>query len=101
MSQFVKDMLAEIDRTTKEEFDLASRRAAERKEGSRRNAYRKGIREVRDIAGKDAARELTEWIQEEIRTNQRLPSARTVRKQGAKICREYGKDVSTGSWLGA
>lgn len=101
MSQFVKETLAEIDQTTLETFDLATRRAAQKKEGSRRDAYEKGVREVRDIAGKEAAQELAEWIQEEIRTNQRFPSARTVRKRGARICRDHGHDVSTGSWLGA
>lgn len=101
MSQFVKDTLAEIDATTQETFDLATRDAAKRKEGSRRKAYEKGIREVRDIAGKDAALELAEWIQEEIRTDERFPKARSVRKQGARICRDHGHDISTGSWLGA
>lgn len=44
---------------------------------------------------------LAEWIREEIRTQESFPSARTVRKQGARICRESGHDVSTGSWLDA
>lgn len=101
MSQFVKDTLAEIDATTQDVFDLATREAAKRKEGSRRNAYEKGIREVRDVAGKDAAEELADWIQEEIRTRERFPTARVVRKQGARICREHGHEISTGSWLGA
>lgn len=94
-------MLAQIDQTTQDEFDLGTREAAKRKEGSRRNAYQKGIREVQDVAGKDAARELTEWIQGEIRTANRFPTARSVRKRGATICRDRGHEVSTGSWLGA
>jgi hypothetical protein len=101
MSQFTDDLLAEIDRTTQEEFDLGTREAAKRKEGSRRNAYKKGLREVQSISGTDAARELAEWIQGEIRTNGRFPTARTVRKRGAKICRDRGSEISTGSWLGA
>ncbi|XVH31291.1 hypothetical protein ACNS7O_12975 [Haloferacaceae archaeon DSL9] len=101
MNEFTGELLAEIDRTTKETFDLATRDAAKRKEGSRRNAYQKGIREVRNVAGKDAARELSEWIQEAIRTAERFPSARSVRKRGAAICRERDHEVSTGSWLGA
>lgn len=101
MSQFVADRLAEIDRTTQDVFDLATRADARRREGSRRNAYEKGIREVRNVAGSDAARELAEWISEEIRTRERFPSARSVRKRGARICREHGHEVSTGSWLGA
>lgn len=94
-------MLAQIDQTTQDEFDLGTREAAKRKEGSRRNAYQKGLREVQNVAGKDAARELAEWIQEEIRTAERFPTARNVRKRGAKICREHGHEISTGSWLGA
>jgi len=101
MSQFVTERLAEIDQTTQEVFDLATRADARRREGSRRNAYQKGIRAVRDTAGSDAARELTEWIQTEIRTKEQFPSARSVRKRGAQICREYGHEISTGSWLGA
>lgn len=101
MSQFVRETLVEIDETTQDVFDLATREAAKRKEGSRRKAYEKGVREVRDVAGKDAALELAEWIQEEIRSKERFPTARTVRKQGARICREHGHEISTGSWLGA
>ena len=101
MSQFRKELLEEIDQVTRDAFDLASRRAAKRKEGSRRRAYEKGIREVRQIAGNDAARELAAWICEEIRTERQLPSARQVRKRGARICRDRGHEISTGSWLGA
>ena len=101
MSTFVKETVAEIDQTTQETFDLGTREAAKRKEGSRRSAYEKGIREVRDVAGSEAARELAEWIKEEIRTEKRFPSARSVRKEGARICRNHGHEVSTGSWLGA
>lgn len=101
MSQFVKDRLAEVDEATKETFDLATRADAKRKEGSRRKAYKKGIREVRDIAGNDAAREFTEWLATEIEKTETFPSARRVRKQGARVCRDHGKEISTGSWLGA
>jgi hypothetical protein len=101
VSQFTKEMLAQIDQTTQDEFDLGTRAAAKRKEGSRRNAYEKGIREVQNIAGKDAARELTEWIENEIRTSGRFPTARSVRKRGAKICRDREHEISAGSWLGA
>ena len=101
MGEFTRERLREIDETTQEVFDLGTREAAKRKEGSRRTAYEKGIREVRDVAGKPAARELAEWIQEEIRSMEKFPTARRVRKRGAAICRESGHEVSTGSWLGA
>lgn len=101
MNDVTRELLGAIDRSTEETFDLGTRAAAKRKEGSRRNAYRKGIEAVREIAGKDAARELAEWIEAEIRTEERLPPARSVRKRGARICRDHGHDISTGSWLGA
>lgn len=101
MTDFTTERLREIDATAQETFDLASREAAKKKEGSRRRAYEKTITEVRRIAGKPQARELTEWIQDRIRTKRRLPSGRQVRREGARICRESGHEVSTGSWLGA
>lgn len=101
MVTFSKELVREIDSTVEETFDLATRADAKRKEGARRDAYVKGIKAVRDVAGNDAARELAAWIQDEIRKKERFPSARDVRQQGADICRNRGHDVSTGSWLGA
>ena len=101
MSELTRELLGEIDDATKETFDLGSRRQAKKKEGLRRNAYEKGLREVQRIAGKPQARELAAWIEGEIRAKERFPSARSVRKRGAKICRESGHEISTGSWLGA
>lgn len=98
---YVRDRVREIDAVVQEVFDVASRRQSEEKAGSRRKAYSKGIEEVRDIAGKPQAEELAEWIEREIRTRERFPSAREVRQQGAEICRESGHEISTGSWLGA
>lgn len=101
MSDPTDELLDDIDETTREVFDVASRRQARKKEGSRRDAYEKGLREVRRIAGNEQARELAERIRTDIRTNERFPSARRVRNWGAEICRESGHEVSTGSWLGA
>lgn len=98
---YVKDRVREIERTIQDVFDVASQRQAKEKAGSRRDAYKKGIQEVRDIAGEAQAEELAEWIENEIRQKERFPTAREVRKRGAKICRESGAEISTGSWLGA
>lgn len=98
---YVRERLEEIDGAIQDTFDVASRSKAKQKAGSRRKAYRKGIEEVKDVAGKSAAGELAEWIESEIRTRERFPTAREVRKQGASICREHGAEVSTGAWLGA
>lgn len=101
MSDPTEELLQSIDDATREAFDVGSRRQARQKEGSRRDAYERGLREVRRIAGNSQARDLAERIRDDIRTNERLPSARRVRKWGAEICRESGHEVSTGSWLGA
>lgn len=98
---FVKDRVRDIDAVVQEVFDVASRDQAKEKAGSRRKAYKQGIQEVRDIAGKPQAEKLASWIENQIRTRERFPSAREVRKHGAKICRESGAEISTGSWLGA
>ncbi len=95
------ELLREIDETTQEVFDLATRADAKRREGSRRNSYQKALEEVKDIAGRGGARALADWIQDEIRENERFPNARDVRQRGAELCRENGHEVSTGSWLGA
>lgn len=98
---FVIERVREIDEVVRDVFDVASREQAKEKAGSRRKAYRKGIEEVKDVAGKREAEALAEWIESEIRSRERFPSAREVRKEGADICRQSGYEVSTGSWLGA
>ncbi|MFB6269144.1 MAG: hypothetical protein ABEH83_04315 [Halobacterium sp.] len=101
MTDFVTELLRDVDETAVDVFDLAERREAKQDAGSRRDAYERGIEEVRDKAGKPQARELAEWIQAEMRDREAYPTAREVRKQGAKLCRESGHEVSTGDWLGA
>lgn len=101
MSAWTKELLREIDGAVQKTFDVGTRDAARKREGSRRDTYEKGLTEVRKVAGLEAARESADWIQGEIRTEERFPSARVVRKRGARICREAGHEVSTGSWLGA
>ena len=101
MSDLSEELLGDIDETAVEVFELGRRRQAKRKGKSRRKAYAKGIEEVRDIAGKEAARELAARIEADMRANERFPSARQVRQWGAELCRERGHSVSTGSWLGA
>lgn len=98
---FVKDQVREIDAAIQDVFDVADRQQAKQKAGSRRKAYEKGIEEVRDVAGKREAETLAEWIQSEIRSRERFPTAREVRQEGADICRQSGYEVSIGSWLGA
>lgn len=97
----VSDQLRGIDAVAVEVMDLRSRNHAKRTAGSRRRGYEKALREVRTVAGRQAADELAAWIESEIRRKRAMPPAREVRQQGARICRAYGYPVSTGSWLGA
>lgn len=101
MTDQTRELLREIDETAAAVLDLADREQARETAGSRRDAYERGLAEVRSIAGKPQARALAEWIQGEIREREAFPSAREVRKQGARICRESGHEVSTNDWLGA
>ena len=97
----VKGEMAEIESTIEQTLDLNRKRDAKKKAKSRINVYRKALKEVQQIAGNDPMRELADWICDQIRTKETLPSGRTVRKKGAEICRDHGKEISTGSWLGA
>lgn len=101
MSQLERELLDQIDDTVQDVFDLGTRREAQRREGSRRTVYEKALKETQAIAGDGGATALAQWLQEEIRENQSFPSGRDVRQRGARICRENGHQVSTGSWLGA
>lgn len=97
----IHEMLEERDKTTQEVFDLATLADAKRHEGSRRNSDEKALAEIRDIAGKPAARALARWIQIEIRDSEASSSGRDVRKRGARVCHKNGHEVSTGDWVGA
>ncbi len=97
----VKTALKEIDDAVTEVFDLVSRRQTKQKEGSRRNVYEKSPREVKQVAGNDEMGELREWIIQYIRNKEKFPSRRETRKQGARIYRNSGHSIPTGSWLGA
>lgn len=101
MASLTTELLHQIDETVQDVFDLGTRREAQRREGSRRRVYEKAIRETGNIAGDPAATALATWIQAYVQEHESFPSGRTVRKRGAKICRENGYEISTGSWLGA
>jgi len=44
---------------------------------------------------------LKRWIIQSIREKERFPSGRETRKNGARICRDSGHSIPTGSFLGA
>lgn len=101
MSERIDQWMRCIDETAADVFDLGSRNKAKEKAGSRRKAYEKGLKEVRQKAGDEEAERLADWIVEEMRTEQRYPSARNVRQKGAELCRQSGHEISTNDWLGA
>lgn len=101
MTDDITEWLHRIDSAVMESFDFGARADAKRKAGSRRRAYERALRETRDVAGPTRGRELSNWIEEEIRTKGRFPSAREVRQRGASLLRQDGHQVSTGNWLGA
>ena len=97
----VSEEMTEIEETLEETLDVARKRSAKKKAKSRLPVYRKALKEVQQLAGNAPMRELADWIRKQIREKENPPSSRAVRKQGATICRNHGREVSTGSWLGA
>lgn len=97
----VKRELKAIDEAIDESLNVAQKHEEKQKARSRREVYQKALKEVQNVAGNTAMAELSGWIQARIREEQNPPSGRSVRKQGARICREHGEEISTGSWLGA
>lgn len=67
------------------------------------DAYQKTFRALVAIDG-DEDDELvavvTGWILEQIETKGKLPGSRGVRRQGAKVCRAEGHEISNNDWLG-
>ncbi len=70
---------------------------------SQRNTYEKTLRELREIDADDhdeGVEVVTDWIVEQIREKEKLPSSRAVRRHASKFCRENGYPISKDSWLG-
>lgn len=97
----IRPLLKDIDAAVEESIGQHEQYEAKKDGKSRRSGYEKAIREVDRIAGRAQAEQLAEWVQSEIREEEKLPTARRVRQRGADICRDSGHSVPTGSWLGA
>lgn len=97
----ISEEMAKIEETMDETLSVARRRDAERDAPSRSKLYRKALKEVQQVAGTAAMRDLAGWIRDQLRDEGDPPSGRNVRQKGAEICRDRGEEVSTGSWLGA
>lgn len=97
----VREAMTTIDETIEDVFDTAQRKDERDTAKSRRNVYEKALKSVRDTAGTEAMDELQAWIVQDIEQDGEVPTGRQVRKQGARIVREHGGEVSTNDWLGA
>jgi hypothetical protein len=73
-------------------------------ERSQREAYEKTFRALRAIDADDddeGIEVVTDWIVERIRTKEKLPNSRRVRKRAAEFCRANGYPIRDDEWLGA
>jgi len=71
--------------------------------GSQRDAYAKTFRELEAIDADDddeVIQAVADWVVEQIRDDDELPSSRAVRRQAAKICRANGYQIRNNDWLG-
>ncbi len=70
---------------------------------SQRHAYEKTFRELAAIDADDedeGIRAVADWIVDRMRSDQRIPGSRAVRRQAATFCRENGYEVRNDEWLG-
>ncbi|HKL29959.1 MAG TPA: hypothetical protein VJ898_11940 [Natrialbaceae archaeon] len=70
---------------------------------TQRKAYEKTFQELKAIDADDddeGIQTITDWIVEQIRDKQRLPTSRAVRREAAKFCRANGYRVRNDEWLG-
>lgn len=70
---------------------------------AQRNAYVKTFEELEAIEPDDddaGIRAISDWIIEQIRDREALPSSRAVRREAAKFCRANGSQVRNDEWLG-
>lgn len=70
---------------------------------SQQEAYLKTLTALRALDPGDddePIREISDWILEQITEKGELPGSRGVRRQGGKIARKHGFEVSNNDWLG-
>jgi hypothetical protein len=71
---------------------------------SQREAYERTLRALKAIDADDddeGIEVVTDWIVERIRTKEKLPNSRRVRKRAAEFCRANGYPIRDDEWLGA
>jgi hypothetical protein len=70
---------------------------------SQRKAYEMTFQELKAIDADDddeGIQAISDWVVERIRTKEKLPSSRDVRRQAVKFCRANGYQVRYDEWLG-
>jgi hypothetical protein len=70
---------------------------------TQRKAYEKTFQELEGIDATDddeGIQAIGDWIVEQIRDNEMLPTSRAVRREAAKFCRTNGYEVRNDEWLG-
>lgn len=83
----VTDALWEIECAIGDAFDQPERELAQQTGQSRRSVYEQTLIDVNRQAGSEAMHTLSNWIEQEIRTTERLPTTQEVRQIGTEICR--------------
>jgi hypothetical protein len=95
----VSHELTEIRQTIDDALDAQTRHEHETSGKSTTNVYEKTLDTVKRTAEPSAMRDLSAWIQNEIRERGELPSGEEVREEGGRICRDTGYEVEPESWL--
>ncbi|MFD1642859.1 hypothetical protein [Halohasta litorea] len=83
----VSDALWEIESAIGDVFDQHGRDVDRQTAQARRNTYEQTLIDVNQWAGPEAMHSLSDWIEREIRTAERLPANHEVRQIGSEICR--------------
>lgn len=83
-----------IEQTVEEELEETPPRLDAKLE-----AYEKALSAVEDIARVDEVDELGEWIEDFITEKGIAPKPKWTRKEGARVCRGAGYEISYGSYL--
>jgi len=83
----VSDALWEIESAIGDVFDQPGRDVDRQTAQTRRSIYEQTLVDVNEWAGPEAMHSLSDWIEREIRTAERLPASHEVRQIGTEICR--------------
>ena len=83
----VRDALWEIECAIEDVFGHSGRTVDRQTAQARRGIYEQTLVDVDQWAGSEAMYSLSNWIEREIRTAERLPTSHEVRQIGTEICR--------------